>query len=43
LIGWAVYGEALDAFVLAGAGLVIAGVIWNLRAEVRAHVPSGFP
>jgi drug/metabolite transporter (DMT)-like permease len=43
LIGWSFYGEALDAFVLAGAGLVIAGVIWNLRAEVRAHVPSGFP
>jgi drug/metabolite transporter (DMT)-like permease len=36
LIGWSFYGEALDALVLAGSGLVIAGVIWNLRTEVRA-------
>jgi len=36
LIGWSFYGEALDAFVLAGAGLIIAGVIWNLRTEARA-------
>jgi len=41
LIGWSFYGEALDAFVLAGAGLVIAGVIWNLRTEVRARAQSG--
>jgi drug/metabolite transporter (DMT)-like permease len=37
LIGWSFYGEALDALVLAGAGLVIAGVIWNLRTEARAR------
>jgi drug/metabolite transporter (DMT)-like permease len=37
LIGWSFYGEALDAFVLAGSGLVIAGVIWNLQTEARAH------
>jgi drug/metabolite transporter (DMT)-like permease len=37
LIGWSFYGEALDAFVLAGAGLIIASVIWNLRTEARAH------
>jgi drug/metabolite transporter (DMT)-like permease len=36
LIGWSFYGEALDALVLAGAGLIMAGVIWNLRAETRA-------
>jgi drug/metabolite transporter (DMT)-like permease len=41
LIGWSFYGEALDALVLAGAGLVTAGVIWNLRTEVRAHARSG--
>jgi drug/metabolite transporter (DMT)-like permease len=35
VIGWSFYGEALDALVLAGSGLVIAGVIWNLRAEAR--------
>ena len=44
LIGWSFYGEALDALVVGGAGLIIASVIWNLRAEVRAHVRSrGFP
>jgi len=37
LIGWSFYGEALDAVVLAGAGLVIAGVIWNLRTEARSR------
>jgi drug/metabolite transporter (DMT)-like permease len=44
LIGWSFYGEALDALVLAGASLIIAGVIWNLRTEARARAPSpGFP
>jgi drug/metabolite transporter (DMT)-like permease len=44
LIGWSFYGEGLDALVLGGAGLVIAGVIWNLRAEVRARAQArGFP
>jgi drug/metabolite transporter (DMT)-like permease len=41
LIGWSFYGEALDALVLAGSSLIIAGVIWNLRTEVRAHARSG--
>jgi drug/metabolite transporter (DMT)-like permease len=40
-IGWSFYGEGLDAFVVGGAGLIIAGVIWNLRAEVRADAQSG--
>jgi drug/metabolite transporter (DMT)-like permease len=44
LIGWSFYGEALDALVLAGAGLIMAGVMWNLRTEARAHDEStGFP
>jgi drug/metabolite transporter (DMT)-like permease len=33
LVGWALYGEPLDGFVFAGAGLIIAGVLLNLRAE----------
>jgi drug/metabolite transporter (DMT)-like permease len=38
VIGWAFYGEALDIFVLLGALIIIAGVLWNLRSEsVRAH------
>jgi drug/metabolite transporter (DMT)-like permease len=35
LIGWSLYGEPLDALVLAGASLIIAGVVWNLRREAR--------
>ena len=35
VIAWAVYGEPIDAFVFLGAGLIIAGVMWNLRAETR--------
>jgi drug/metabolite transporter (DMT)-like permease len=33
LVGWWLYGEPLDIFVFAGAGLIISGVLWNLRAE----------
>lgn len=43
LIGWSFYGETLDALVLAGAGLVIAGVIWSLRTEARARARSECP
>src|SRR5256714_2932078 len=35
VIGWMFYGEHLDAFVFAGAGLIIAGVLWNVRGETR--------
>jgi drug/metabolite transporter (DMT)-like permease len=41
LIGWLFYGEALDAFVFAGAALIICGVLWNLRAEARRSVAGG--
>jgi drug/metabolite transporter (DMT)-like permease len=37
LIGWAFYGEAIDAFVFAGAGFIIAGVLWNVRSESRRN------
>jgi drug/metabolite transporter (DMT)-like permease len=33
LIGWSFYGEPLDGFVFAGAAIIIAGIVWNLRAE----------
>jgi drug/metabolite transporter (DMT)-like permease len=36
LVGWWLYGEPLDIFVFAGAGLIIAGLLWNLRREARA-------
>jgi len=35
LVGWMFYGESLDGFVFAGAGLIICGVSWNLLAESR--------
>ena len=35
LVGWMFYGEMLDGFVFAGAGLIICGVLWNLLAESR--------
>jgi drug/metabolite transporter (DMT)-like permease len=38
VVGWAFYGESLDIWVLVGALIIIAGVLWNLRAEHRrAH------
>ncbi len=43
LVGWAFYAEALDAFVFAGAGLIISGVLWNLVAEARAPVRARKP
>ena len=35
LVGWMFYGETLDVLVFAGAGLIMCGVLWNLRAESR--------
>jgi drug/metabolite transporter (DMT)-like permease len=38
VVGWAFYGEQLDIFVLLGALIIVAGVLWNLRSEhARAH------
>jgi drug/metabolite transporter (DMT)-like permease len=38
IVGWALYGERLDIFVLVGAMIIVCGVLWNLRSEVaRAH------
>ncbi len=33
VVGWGLYGESLDIFVLLGALIIVAGVLWNLRAE----------
>jgi drug/metabolite transporter (DMT)-like permease len=35
VIGWWLYDEPLDVFVFAGAGIIISGILWNLRSEVR--------
>jgi drug/metabolite transporter (DMT)-like permease len=38
VVGWWLYSESLDIFVFAGAGLIIMGILWNLRAETRRPV-----
>ena len=35
VIGWWLYGEPLDVFVFLGAGLIVTGLLWNLRSEAR--------
>jgi drug/metabolite transporter (DMT)-like permease len=39
VIGWMMYGEPLDALVFVGAGVIVVGVIWNLRTEARQKPP----
>ena len=39
LVGWWLYAEPLDLHVFAGAGLIVSGILWNLRAETRRPVP----
>jgi drug/metabolite transporter (DMT)-like permease len=34
-VGWQLYDEALDPFVFLGSALIVAGILWNLRAESR--------
>jgi drug/metabolite transporter (DMT)-like permease len=34
-VGWRLYGEPLDPFVFIGSAIIIAGILWNLRAEAR--------
>jgi drug/metabolite transporter (DMT)-like permease len=40
VVGWWLYGEPLDAFVFIGAGIIVAGVLWNLRAETQRGNPA---
>jgi drug/metabolite transporter (DMT)-like permease len=43
VVGWWLYGETVDIFVFVGAGLIVSGIIWNLRAETarpRTPVPG---
>ena len=35
VVGWALYGESLDIFVLLGALIIIMGVLWNLLSEAK--------
>lgn len=38
VIGWWLYSEPLQIAVFAGAGLIISGILWNLRSEARRPV-----
>jgi drug/metabolite transporter (DMT)-like permease len=34
-VGWMFFGERVDVLVFVGAGIIMSGIIWNLRAEMR--------
>jgi drug/metabolite transporter (DMT)-like permease len=36
VVAWTLYGEPLDPLVLLGSLVIIAGILWSLRAEARA-------
>lgn len=35
IVGWWLYAERLDPYVLLGSGLIVTGIVFNLRAEAR--------
>jgi drug/metabolite transporter (DMT)-like permease len=43
VVGWWLYSEALDVYVFAGAGLIISGILWNLRSETRRPTIAAKP
>jgi drug/metabolite transporter (DMT)-like permease len=43
VVGWWLYSESIDMFVFTGAGLIISGILWNLRAETRRPAPMAGP
>jgi drug/metabolite transporter (DMT)-like permease len=38
VVGWMFFNESLDIFVFLGAAIIIAGVLWNLRAEAKRPI-----
>jgi drug/metabolite transporter (DMT)-like permease len=34
-VGWLFFGESVDALVFVGALIILAGILWNLRAESK--------
>ena len=34
-VGWMFYAERVDLLVFVGAAIIVAGIMWNLRAEMR--------
>ncbi len=43
IVGWQLYGESLDPFVFLGSVFIIAGILWNLRAEARTPLVKPAP
>ncbi|MBY0299791.1 MAG: DMT family transporter [Methylobacterium sp.] len=43
VVGWQVYGEALDPWLFVGAGLIVGGLVWNLTRETRRAPPAALP
>ena len=45
LVGWLFFGESVDALVFVGAVIILAGILWNLRAGSKncteKHRPAG--
>ena len=41
VIAWWLYGEPLDLFVFLGAGLIMTGILWNLRSEATRLNAAG--
>lgn len=35
VVGWWFFGESLDIWVFVGGLIILAGILWNLRAETR--------
>ena len=31
------FGESVDALVFVGAGIILAGLLWNLRQEAKSN------
>jgi drug/metabolite transporter (DMT)-like permease len=34
-VGWMFYGERVDVWVFVGAGIIVSGIVWNLRTEMQ--------
>jgi drug/metabolite transporter (DMT)-like permease len=43
LVGWWLYSEPLNGFVFLGAGLILAGILWNLRSEATRVATAAKP
>jgi drug/metabolite transporter (DMT)-like permease len=39
IVGWWFFGESVDIWVFVGGLIILAGILWNLRAETRPKSP----